>query len=37
MMFDQTINVNDYKPPESALVRSWSVPIERTSNEGYPD
>ncbi len=33
MMFDQTINVYDYKPPESALVRSWSVPIEKTSNE----
>ena len=33
MMFDQSINVYDYKPPESALVRSWSVPIEKTSNE----
>jgi hypothetical protein len=33
LMFDQTINVYDYKPPESALVRSWSAPIEKTSNE----
>ena len=33
MMFDQSINVYDYQPPESALVRSWSVPIEKTSNE----
>jgi hypothetical protein len=32
-MFDQSINAYDYKPPESALVRSWSVPIEKTSNE----
>jgi hypothetical protein len=33
IMFDQSINVYDYKPPEPALVRSWSVPIEKTSNE----
>src|SRR5512139_3486287 len=33
MMFDQSINVYEYQPPDSALVRSWSVPIEKTSNE----
>jgi uncharacterized protein YfaS (alpha-2-macroglobulin family) len=33
MMFDQSINVYDYQPPESALIRSWSVPIDKTSNE----
>jgi hypothetical protein len=33
MMFDQSINVYDYQPPASALIRSWSVPVEKTSNE----
>jgi hypothetical protein len=32
-MFDQSINNYDYTPPESTLVRSWSVPIEKQSNE----
>ena len=31
--FDQTLSNYDYTPPEAALVRSWSVPIEKTSNE----
>ncbi|HTP11441.1 MAG TPA: Ig-like domain-containing protein, partial [Anaerolineae bacterium] len=33
LMFDQSINVYDYQPPQSALIRSWSVPVEKTANE----
>ncbi len=38
-MFDQSINNYDYTPPESALVRSWSVPIEKTiqRSDGHLD
>jgi alpha-2-macroglobulin len=32
-MFDQSINNYDYTPPESTLIRSWSAPIEKKSNE----
>ncbi|CAG0935203.1 Alpha-2-macroglobulin [Thermoflexales bacterium] len=32
-LFDQSINIYEYQPQESALVRTWSVPIAKTSNE----
>ena len=32
-VFDSSIQDYDYRPPESALIRSWSVPIEQKSNE----
>ena len=32
-MFDQSLGDYNYQPPASALIRSWSAPIEKQANE----